>query len=101
MDASTLKTLIEAILTIISILITSVLIPFIKTKVDQNKLDKLQQYVEYAVRYAEQVYKPENWKEKKAYVSDYILEKAQKIAPGLDEEDIDILIESVVNYVKH
>lgn len=101
METSIMELIIKLIVTIIFGVITSVVIPWLQASIDQNKLDKLQQYAEYAVRYAEQIYKPENYREKKAYVLDYMKEKCEEIAPDLTDEDIEILVEGVVNLVKH
>lgn len=96
-----MEQLLKVIMIIISILITSVLIPYLKTKTSNSKYDKLLTYIEYAVRSAEQIYKISESKQKKEYVYNYILEKSDELGLGLKEDDIDLLVEGVVNFVKY
>lgn len=70
-------------------------------KVNDSKYETLLTYIEYAVRSAEQLYKIEESKEKKKYVYNYILEKSKEFGLDLNPDDIDLLIEGVVNEVKH
>ena len=91
---------IQALLTLILAVISAYVIPWIKSRVNQEKLDKIQQYAEYAVRYAEQVYSTEQFKEKKEYVFNYILDKVNTIGIKMNEKDVDILVEGIVNLVK-
>lgn len=101
MSQELVEMIIKIIITLIGLLFTMVIIPWIKTNIDKNKFENLQVYVEYAVRCAEQMYKLNQSKEKKQYVYAYILDKASKMGLSLDERDIDILVEGVVNYVKY
>lgn len=96
-----LTVIIKAVVAVLSVLITSVLIPYVKGKIGENKYNEIKFYVEYAVRCAEQIYTPEQWAEKKAYVKAYIIRKASEFGIDMTEEDLDILIEGVVNEVKH
>lgn len=57
--------IVSAILTIIVALITSVVIPWIKTKITAEQMELLKRYTEYAVRCAEQIYSPDEWQDKK------------------------------------
>lgn len=93
--------IIKAVLAIVSVLVTTVLVPYIKEKLGEDKYNKLVEFTKYAVRCAEQIYTPEEWEKKKAYVSQYITEKAEEMGIGLNEQDIDLLIEGVVNLIKH
>ena len=93
--------IIKAVVAILTVIITTVIVPYIKQSLGDNKFELLQDYIEYAVRCAEQVYTPEQWKEKKEYVSAYIIRKARELNIELSSEDIDILIEGIVNLVKH
>lgn len=52
------------------------------------------------MRYAEQMYTPDQWQAKKEYVYNYVLQKANDLGIGLDERDIDLLVEGVVNLIK-
>lgn len=93
--------IIKFILMGVSIIFTYVLIPYIKNHMDEKKYDKMVEFTEYAVRCAEQLFTEEENKEKKKYVYDYILKKSMNIGIKLDEKDLNVLIEGVVNLVKH
>ena len=101
MNSELLTVIIKAIIMVLSVLVTAVIIPYIKEKIGESKYDELTYFVKYAVRCAEQMYTPEEWKEKKEYVTAYIIKKAQEININLSEEDIDVLIEGIVNEIKH
>ena len=92
--------IIKFIATVIGAILTAFVIPWIRQKIDEGKLDKLIEFTEIAVRYAEQVYTPDQWREKKQAVYEYILQKANDIGLGLDEKDINLLVEGIVNEVK-
>lgn len=91
----------EAIVTILVAVVSAYVIPWLKTKINAEKLKQLEQFCEQAVRSAEQIYKVEEYKLKKAYVLTLINEKAEKLGIGLNEAEIDAIIEGIVNYVKH
>lgn len=101
MNNEMITVIIKAVLAILSVFITTVLVPYIKERMGNDKYNKLVEYTKYAVRCAEQIYTPEEWEKKKQYVSQYITEKANDMGIGLNEQDIDLLIEGVVNLIKH
>lgn len=101
MNTETINIIIKAVITIITALLTSVIIPFVKAKIGEEKYTRLLSYTEYAVRCAEQIYKPEQWKEKKQYVYNYILQKVDDMGIELNASDIDLLVEGIVNLVKY
>ena len=86
---------------ILSVIVTTVVIPYIKNKIGEEKYTELTRCVEYSVRCAEQLYTPEEWEAKKDYVMRYITEKAAEMNMDLSIEDINVLIEGIVNAVKH
>ena len=86
-----------AILSIVSALITGILIPYIKQRIDKDKRDKIMEIAEIAVKGAEQIYGVMypiggHGKEKKQFVLDFIKSKGLKI----DDKELDILIEATV-----
>lgn len=91
----------ECALTVIVLLVSAYLIPWLKTKINDEKLKELEKFCEQAVRAAEQLYTPEEYKLKKAYVLSLINEQIEKLGLGLNEAEIDAIIEGIVNYVKH
>lgn len=100
MDELTMVIL-RCLIMLIATAITTVLIPYIRGRIGEDKWNRLQEYIIYAVRCAEQLYTPEENEEKKQYVYKYIIDKAYEIGLSLTEEDIDLLIEGVVNEIKH
>lgn len=91
-----------SIISLVSVLITAFIIPMVKEHVSAEKLDKLSYYVTVAVRCAEQIYTPEQWKDKKQFVYNYITDMAANyLHVKLTDNDIDIIIEGVVNEIKH
>lgn len=94
--------LVMSLISVLGVIFTAYVVPMIKANVSQKQLDQLAYYVSVAVRCAEQIYTPEQWKEKKQYVFDYVLDIVNsKLHINLDEKDIDIIIEGIVNEIKH
>ncbi len=91
----------ECALTVIVLIVSAYVIPWLKTKISEEKLEELEKFCEQAVRAAEQLYTPEEYKLKKAYVLSLINEQIEKLGLGLNEAEIDAIIEGIVNYVKH
>ena len=91
----------ECVLTVIVLIVSAYVIPWLKTKISEEKLEELEKFCEQAVRAAEQLYAPEEYKLKKAYVLSLINEQIEKLGLGLNEAEIDAIIEGIVNYVKH
>ena len=101
MNHEVVSVIIKSIVAILSVVVTTVIVPYIKQRLGDDKYAELTNYVEWAVRCAEQLYTPEEWETKKEYVMTYIIAKAKELNIALTEEDINILIEGVVNLVKH
>lgn len=100
MTVDTLNTIVKAIAMLLSVLLTTVIIPWIKSKISAEKLLEIENYTRMAVRCAEQIFTPDEWKEKKAYVLDYISVKALDIGVEVTPEDIENIIEGCVNEIK-
>ena len=101
MNHELVSVIIKAVVAILSVVVTTVIVPYIKQRLGDDKYAELTNYVEWAVRCAEQIYTPDQWVEKKEYVKYYIVAKAKEMNIALTLEDIDVLIEGVVNLVKH
>lgn len=91
----------ESVLTVVVLLVSAYVIPWLKTKIKSDKLDQLKIFCEQAVRSAEQMFLPEQSEEKKQYVLNLINEQVAKLGLGLDEAEVNAIIEGIVNYVKH
>lgn len=91
----------SGLLTIFVAIIMYVVIPWIKTKITEEQMKLLEQYTEYAVRCAEQIFTPEEWQEKKIWVTEYVTAIINdKFNLTLTTEDINTLVEGVVHLVK-
>lgn len=90
----------ESILTVVVLLVSAYVIPWLKTKIEADKLSMLDKFIESAVRAAEQLYKESPGSVKKEYVTQLVMEKANQLGIGLNEAEIDAIIEGIVNYVK-
>ena len=66
---------IEALIGLISLIITGFLIPFLKQKLGNEKREKLRSWVSIAVAAAEQLMKDKSGLEKKEYVLGFLLSK--------------------------
>lgn len=92
-----LTTIVSAVFTLITALITTFLIPYLKSKVDAEKFDKIKSWVKVAVQAAEMIYTESGMgTAKKAYVVEYLNSKGY----NLDTETLDNLIESAVLELK-
>ena len=101
MTTEMITKLTELTMTVIALLISAYVIPWLKTKIESDKLEKLKIFCEQAVRSAEQLYKDEQGSLKKAYVKKLINEQIEKLGLGLSEAEVEAIIEGVVNFVKH
>ena len=92
-----LTPIVQAVITLLSLLITTFLIPWIKAKCDAKKLENIAKWVRFAVEAAEQIFKGDDMGEsKKQYVVNFLSEKGYK----LDLDEINALIESTVFNIK-
>ena len=101
MSEEMIKLFVECVLGLIAFIVSTYLIPWLRTRIGADKMQMLEQFVEACVRAAEQMYTPEDWKLKKDYVTKLVTEKANELGLGLNEAEVDAIIEGVVNYVKH
>jgi len=94
--------IISGVITILMALVSAYVIPWLKSRIDDVQLQQINSYIELAVRCANQIYTPEQWQEKKRYVTSYITELINdKFSLTLNSVDIDTLIEGKVNEVKN
>ena len=84
--------LIQAIITLVSLIITGFLIPLLRKKLSNEKLDELKKWVSVAVRAAEQLYGSKTGQQKKEFAVAYLLSKGIVF----DVDEVNALIESEV-----
>ena len=67
--------IVEALIALVSLIITGFLIPYLKQKLTNEKREKLRGWVNIAVAAAEQLMKNKSGLEKKEYVVSFLLSK--------------------------
>lgn len=88
-----LTPIVNAVIALIAAIITTFLIPWIKSKIDAAKLAQIAEWVGIAVRAAEQIYNESGMGEKKKqYVLDFLSDKGFT----LDPNSINAMIEAAV-----
>lgn len=81
------------IISLIGVVLTSLVVPLVKTKVNKNKLTIAEMWVNVAVAAAEQIFSaPQQGTNKKIYVIEFLNSKGIK----LTEEELNVLIEAAV-----
>lgn len=96
MNNELLEVIVKVVVAVLSVIITSVIIPYIKSKVDSTKYNDFLTLVEKCVEAANQIYTPEQWAQKKQYVlkivENYCIEHGVKITAA----EVDAIIEGFV-----
>lgn len=91
-----ITTLANAIIALLAAIITTFIIPYIKSKTTENQRKTLVEWIKIAVKAAEQIYTGSGRGiEKKAYVLNFLREKGISV----DEASIEAAIEASVNDV--
>lgn len=84
--------LIQAIITLASLVITGFVIPLLKKKLSNERLDELKKWVSVAVKAAEQLYGSKTGQQKKEYAVAFLLSKGIVF----DVDEVNALIEAEV-----
>lgn len=92
--------LVEAIVTVVIVIISAYVIPWLKNKVGEDKYATIIEFAEIVVRSAEKIYTPEQWQEKKQYAVNLVIEKAKNLGIDLSVEEVNAIIEGAVQAVK-
>ena len=88
-----LTPIVNALITLLGLLLTTFLIPWIKVKVSAEKLEQVKKWTAVGVKAAEMIYKESGMGEaKKNYVRKFLESKGYK----LDIDAVDALIEATV-----
>ena len=86
----------ELVILLISALVATFVIPLLKQKFGQEKLNKVMTYVEIAVHAAHQLFATDEGKAKKEYVVNYLTEMLKKQGLTVDMETLENMIEAEV-----
>ena len=93
----TLFQIVLCLIPIFGIIITTFVIPLIKSKVDAEKLNKIVKWTGYAVKCAEMIYNESGQgKLKKEYVINFITNMFNKDKVVITYEQMEILVEAAV-----
>ena len=103
MDKEIFLMVLEVVLTLAVAIITGVVVPYIRSKIETDKLSKLDYYVKLGIRSAEQIFDGDGkGEEKKKYVVNYITEIINRnLKIDITPDELDTIIEGMVNNVKH
>jgi uncharacterized membrane protein YhiD involved in acid resistance len=101
MNQELANAIMKAVISIVSVLITVYLIPWLKKKIGEQNYSTIIQYITLAVNAAEQLYTEDQWAEKKKYVENYASDICQKAGIAVTAEQLDAMIEGIVHEVKH
>lgn len=83
----------QALITLMALVITCVIVPYLRNKMSQDQLNTLKAWVKIAVEAAEQIYTGSGkGAEKKEYVIKFLESKGFSV----NSDSIDVLIESYV-----
>jgi len=85
--------IVQVVLTLIGVIITAVIVPWIKSKTNEQQQEEIKQWVKIAVAAAEQIFKGQGrGEEKKKWVLEFLAKYNLKV----DMDAIDAMIESAV-----
>lgn len=90
--------LFQAVISLVTVIITSFIIPWIKSKVEANKLQKFLEVVEIGVRAAEQI--ASNFGFDGAWKKSYVVDYLEKLNMKIDYDTLDNAIEYAVYNLK-
>ena len=82
----------EAIITIVSLVLTGIVIPYIRQRIGEEKAENLKKWVSVGVNAAEQLYGSKTGQQKKEYVVSFLLSKGIVF----DVDEVAALIEAEV-----
>lgn len=100
MSSDMITEITRAIVSVILILISAYVIPWLKNKVGEDKYATIIEYAEIVVRSAEKMYTVEEWAQKKAYAVNMLSSKAKELGIDINEKEINAIIEGAVQAVK-
>lgn len=100
MNPELITKLTELIVTVLMAAISIYVIPWLKTKVGDDKYNMILDFAETVVRSAEKIYTVEEWEKKKAYAVHMVRNKALELGLDIDEHEINAIIEGAVQAVK-
>lgn len=98
--SDTVFEILKIVISLVALLISAYLIPWLKQKIGAGKLQQLEKWAEYAVLAAEQVMWKQKGSDKKAYVVSFLQKILAENNITITDEQLDVLIESAVKSLK-
>lgn len=99
-DSEILNMIFRLVFTVVGVIITNYLIPYIKTSVYAEKWAEVMDFCKKCVQAAEKKYTPEEWEKKKTYVMTLVAEKVSEIGISISISELDALVEGFVKEIK-
>ena len=100
MNPEIITKLTEAIISVVVILISVYVIPWLKNKIGADKYNAILEFAEIVVRSAEKIYTAEQWQEKKNYAVEMVILKTKSLGIELSTDEVNAIIEGAVQAVK-
>ena len=100
MNTELITKLVEAVVTVVIVLISAYVIPWLKGKIGDDKYATIVEFAEIVVRSAEKIYTLEEWAQKKRYAVEMVQKKAEELGITITTEEINAIIEGAVQAVK-
>lgn len=88
--------IIELAILLVFAIISAFVVPVLKQKLGQDKLNKILTYVEIAVTAADQLFNTDQGQEKKEYVLAYLNAELERLGLTVDMETLENMIEAQV-----
>lgn len=90
----------KLIVMVVAVVVARYLIPWLKTSVNEYKMNQIIRIIESAVQMAQQVYSSEPGEARKEIVVNYVHRMLVKKGLSISEEELDTLIEAFVKQLK-
>ena len=95
-----LTQIVVALIGLLGIIITSVIVPMIKANTSVKTQTIITNIIKTAVYAAQQIYTPEQWREKKEFAMDQVLKGLEQYGIALDTESVSDAIEAALKEIK-
>ena len=92
--------IVVALIGLLGIIITSVAVPMIKANTSVKTQTIVTNIIKTAVYAAQQIYTPEQWREKKDFAMDQVLKGLEQYGIALDKESVSDAIEAALKEIK-
>lgn len=90
----------KLVIMVVVLVVARYLVPWIKTRLDADKVEVIASWAKNAVLKAQQVYSSKTGTERKAIVTEFLKEILTAKNISLSDEQLDVLIEAAVKQMK-